>query len=134
MSPDGRWVAYNTFESGRWEVYIASFPDFANRRQVSNSGGAQGYWRKDGKELFYLSVGGDLTSVSIHPGASPAPGIPKLLFHTSVAVQPQLDQFAATGDGQRFLVLEPLGATDAPAASSAQAFTLVVDWPAALKK
>lgn len=134
VSPDGRWVAYNTDESGRWEVYIASFPDFANRRQISNKGGAQGYWRKDGKELFYLSTDGDLVSVSIQPGPSPEPGIPKVLFRTRVAVAPWLDQFVATGDGQRFLFLERLDATDAPVAYSAQAFTIVVDWPAAVRK
>ena len=58
VSPDGRWVAYNTNESGRWEVYIARFPEFTDRRQVSNNGGVQGYWRKDGKELFYLGLDG----------------------------------------------------------------------------
>ena len=55
MSPDGRWVAYNSNESGTWEVYVARFPDFTSRRRVSIAGGVQPKWRGDGKELFYLA-------------------------------------------------------------------------------
>ena len=60
VSPDGRWVAYESDESGGWEVYIAAFPSFMKNRQVSVSGGCQPLWRKDGKELFYLSPDGKL--------------------------------------------------------------------------
>ena len=53
VSPDGKRVAYGSAESGRWEVYVASFPDFNDRRQISGGGGGfQPVWRKDGKELF----------------------------------------------------------------------------------
>lgn len=55
FSPDGKWVAYASNESGRWEVYATSFPDARFKRQVSTDGGEQPRWRSDGKELFYLS-------------------------------------------------------------------------------
>lgn len=106
VSPDGRWMAYNTLESGRWEVYLASFPGFTGRRQVSNNGGVQGYWRRNGKELFYLTLDGDPMSVLIKPGNPPEPAAPKPLFHSRVPVSAVADQFAATADGQRFIFLE----------------------------
>jgi hypothetical protein len=65
ISPDGRWVAYNSLESGRWEVYVAAFPGFTDKRQVSSAGGCQPHWRKDGKELFYLALDGKLMTVDV---------------------------------------------------------------------
>ena len=50
LSPDERWIAYNSLESGRWEVYVASFPTFGGKRQMSSGGGCQALWRKDGKD------------------------------------------------------------------------------------
>jgi Tol biopolymer transport system component len=125
LSPDGRWVAYNTDESGRWEVYIAAFPSFTDRRQVSNSGGVQGYWREDGRELFYLSLDGTMMSVPITPGPTLEPGVPQVLFPTRVVTSATRDQFAATGNGQRFLLLEPTEAGPRP-------FVVLVNWPATL--
>ena len=58
VSPDGRWVAYNADESGRWEVYVAKFPEFTGKRQISSAGGVQPQWRGDGRELFYLGIDG----------------------------------------------------------------------------
>jgi Tol biopolymer transport system component len=58
VSPNGHWIAYNSLESGRWEVYVAAFPSFNEKRQVSVSGGCQPMWRKDGKELFYRTLEG----------------------------------------------------------------------------
>ncbi len=127
VSPDGNWVAYNTNESGRWEVYIAAYPSFTQRRQVSNHGGVQGFWRKDNKELFYIELDGNIVSVPIKPGPALEAGIPEVLFPTRVPVQAQWDQFAVTGDGQRFLVLESLE-------SEAKPFTIVLNWPAIARK
>ena len=125
VSPDGRWIAYNTDESGRWEVYVAAYPSFTGRRQVSNNGGVQGYWRKDGKELFYLALDGSMVSVGIKTGPPLETGIPEVLFPTRVRVQPQWDQFAVTGDGQRFLTLDTIE-------TDARPFTVVLNWPAAV--
>jgi eukaryotic-like serine/threonine-protein kinase len=63
VSSDGRWVAYQSLESGRWEVYLAEFPSFREKRQVSNGGACQPHWRKDGKELFYLSLDGRVMAI-----------------------------------------------------------------------
>jgi len=59
-SPDGRWIAYTSVETDRWEIYVATFPGFNQKRLVSNAGGRQPLWCKDGKELFYLSLDGKL--------------------------------------------------------------------------
>jgi hypothetical protein len=67
VTRDERWVAYQSTESGRWEVYVATFPFFSNRRQVSASGGCQPLWRGDGKELFYLTLDGRFSSVAVNP-------------------------------------------------------------------
>ncbi len=55
VSPDGRWIAFNSDETGRWEVYVASFPEFTGKRQISNNAGVQPVWRRDSRELFYLT-------------------------------------------------------------------------------
>jgi Tol biopolymer transport system component len=127
VSPDGRWVVYNATESGRWEVYVATFPAFTERRQISNNGGVQGYWRKDGKELFYLTPDGILTSVPVKSGAHLETGSPHPLFRTRIPVTALWDQYAAAGDGQRFLMLEvPEG--------QERTLSLVLNWPALMKK
>jgi len=127
VSPDGRWVAYNTDESGRQEVYISAFPSFTERRQVSNNGGVQGYWRKDGRELFYLSRDGNIVSVPIKPGPALEAGLPKVLYPTRIPVSATADQYAVTSDGQRFLVLESIESEAIP-------FTVVLNWPASVKR
>jgi Tol biopolymer transport system component/predicted Ser/Thr protein kinase len=127
VSPDGRWIAYNSNESGRWEVYVASFPGFTGRRQVSNAGGVQALWRGDGKELFYLSLEGKLMAVEVKTGTAIETGPPKALFQTSVSVLPFVDQYCVTHDGQRFLFGEPLEGSATP-------ITVVLNWAAGLKR
>ena len=68
VSPDGKWIAYSALESGRWEVYVASFPEFTNRRQVSRDGAVQPVWRRDQKELYFLTLDGKLMAATVHPG------------------------------------------------------------------
>jgi Tol biopolymer transport system component len=82
ISPDEKWVAYNSLESGRWEVYVAAFPSFAEKRQVSIAGGCKPAWRKDGKELFYLTPDGKLTSTELQRGPTRQPAGPRVLFQT----------------------------------------------------
>jgi Tol biopolymer transport system component len=127
VSPDGRWISYNTDESGRWEVYIASFPSFQNRRQVSSSGGVQGVWNKDGKELYYLSLDGVLMSVAVKPGPPLDTGIPQTLFPTRIAVSATADQYGVFDGGRKFLVIEPVE-------TQAQPITVVLNWPTGVKK
>ena len=102
VSPDGRWIAFNSLESGRWEVYAASFPSFTDKRQVSREGGGQPLWRNDGKELFYLSLQGKLMAVDIRPGATLETSDPTSLFQAPIGVNPVIDQYAVTRDGAAF--------------------------------
>jgi hypothetical protein len=86
VSPDGQWVVYNSDESGRYEVYVAQFPSFNDRKAVSDNGGCQPIWRKDGKELFYLTLDGTMMSVPLSTGAALQADPPRMLFRTSVPV------------------------------------------------
>ncbi len=68
FSPDGKWVAYQSNESGREEIYVQSFPVASGKFQVSNGGGADPSWRADGKEIYYRSADQKLMAVEIHAG------------------------------------------------------------------
>jgi Tol biopolymer transport system component len=69
FSPDGKWIAYQSNESGRFEIYIQPFPGSAGKELISTSGGGQPRWRRDGKELFYVGLDGQLMAVSIQMGS-----------------------------------------------------------------
>jgi Tol biopolymer transport system component len=105
FSPDGRYVAYVSEESGRREVFVASFPSFSEKRQVSVDGGTMPVWRKDGRELFFLGPNLMLTAASVEGAPKLQAGPPKPLFR-AVTINPNLQSYDVTGDGQRFLVLE----------------------------
>src|SRR5262249_2695379 len=79
FSPDGHWVAYDADEF-RPEVYVQSFPDPTTRFQISTAGGSQPRWRRDGKELFYISADHKLMSVAVKPGKGFEAGPPSTLF------------------------------------------------------
>jgi len=84
FSPDGRWLAYQSDETGRTEVFIRSFPNTdAFKRQVSNGGGAAPLWSRDGRELFFLSAGKDMMAARVTVGAPISVGQPVALFHVS---------------------------------------------------
>jgi Tol biopolymer transport system component len=125
FSPDVRWVAYASNESGSYEVYVRRFPDTGAKWQISTLGGAQPQWRSDGRELFYLGLDGKLMAAPI--SASPA-GIqaaePRALFDTGIigSLFERRNHYAVTRDGQRFLV--NLSAEDEGSAP----ITVVVNW------
>jgi Tol biopolymer transport system component len=105
LSPDGRWLAYESEETGAYEVFVRSFPGDGERRQISKGGGQQPRWRGDGKELFYVSPDRKIVSVEIRPGPSLETGEPRPLFQTRI--RPQIEarnHYDATSDGQRFIV------------------------------
>jgi len=108
FSPDGKWFAYSSDESGRMEIYAQRFPGPGGKIAISTSGGAQARWRRDGKELFYLAPDSRLMSVPISwSNDTLDPGAPVPLFTThvgSVAQGIARPQFAVTADGQRFLL------------------------------
>ena len=116
FSPDGAWIAYASDESGDQEVYVRSFTGDghigADRKIVSSSGGSQPIWRRDGKELFYLSPKGEIMAVLVsRAGAGLEFGPPAALFKTlTPTVGRLLGTYDVAPDGQRFLIGELLGA------------------------
>jgi dipeptidyl aminopeptidase/acylaminoacyl peptidase len=113
FSPDGRWVAYQSDESGRDEVYLQAFPGGGRKAQISTQGGAQPRFRADGHELFYIGLDQKMMAVetSFTNGAeAPRLGTPVELFQTRIAggavlaPGPLRHQYAVTNDGQRFLI------------------------------
>jgi Tol biopolymer transport system component len=109
FSPDGRWIAYASDETGREEVYVRRFPDGLDKVRVSNNGGSFPGWRKDGREMYYVDLVNDLVAVPILPGPEFRPGKPVTLFHTYLTkVGWPGRRWAVTADGQRFLLNESL--------------------------
>jgi serine/threonine-protein kinase len=106
VSPNGRWLAYQSNESGRNEVYVRPFPDVEGGRwQVSTDGGTRPVWRRDGGELFYYFAG-RVTAVPIESGSAFVPGTPTVLFEGDYAA-PQIGRvFDVTADGQRFILIK----------------------------
>jgi len=111
FSPDGKWIAFESNESGRYEVYLQPFPGPGARVPVSAGGGAQVRWRRDGRELFYIALDGRLMAVPIGIGGAdraPEIGAAVPLFTTNVggAILQGIarQQYAVTADGQRFLM------------------------------
>jgi hypothetical protein len=126
FSPDGRYIAYQSNESGRSEVYVREYPEARNKWQVSTGGGTQPHWRADGRELFYRA-GTGLMAVPIASGSAFTIGSPVRLFETRFAAVTVRGHFRPSADGQRFLVLAPLARDlERPAA-------VVLNWPATLK-
>jgi len=108
FSPDGRWMAYASNETGGWEIYVSPFPSANSKWQVSSTGGQEPRWRQDGKELFYLSAEGKMMAVAMTPGAGFKAGSPVALFQTthrrqSISAQDRFS-YDVSGDGQRFLI------------------------------
>ncbi len=107
ISPDGKWVAYASDESGNWEIYATTFPGAAGKWQVSTGGGTEPRWRGDGKEIFYIGSTGMLNSVSVSAGATFSSGTPTPLFQIrGRAPISSTDVFTydVAKDGKRFLV------------------------------
>jgi serine/threonine protein kinase len=131
FSPDGRWVTYASNESGRWEIYVTSFPEAHGKWQVSNGGGEQPRWRGDGKEIFYLAADGKIMSVPVNEGANFDPGAPAELFQAN-AKQPvstsEQVSYDVTHDGQRFLVNTRVKNGEV------QPMSIVLNWGAELKR
>src|SRR5205807_8742277 len=80
FSPDGKWVAYASNETGKWEIYVTSFPEPRGKWQVSVGGGEQPRWRGDGRELFYLSSDSKMMAVPVTTGANFDASTPVALF------------------------------------------------------
>jgi Tol biopolymer transport system component len=142
FSPDGRWIAYTSNESGRDEVYVRPFssdpsgtplPDSGNKWIISSEGGVRPKWKKDGTELYYLDLDGKLMAASMSTRPVFQAGVPRLLFQTRSGsagtnwTGSAGAHWAPSPDGKRFLFLVAETQGAAP-------FTVVLNWPALLKK
>jgi serine/threonine protein kinase len=107
FSPDGRWVVFNTNDTGRSEVYVVPFPPTGERWQVSSAGGAQPRWRGDGRELYYLALDGTMMVVTFEGRTRSVVSTPRALFRTRLIVRANTDQYVVTSKGDRFLIMDP---------------------------
>jgi serine/threonine protein kinase len=135
LSPDGKWTAYESYESGQPEVYVRSFPlEAGGKWQISMNGGEQPMWRQDGKELFYLTLDKQLMATEVQTGEIFKPGVTKLLFQTQA--EPRINtagissyrQYFVSSDGKHFLVNNLLDKTTGPE------IRVVLNWKSLLKR
>ena len=128
FSSDGRFVAYSSDESGRFEVYAETLPRSEWKQKASTNGGYEPRWRDDGREIYYVSEDRKLMAVSVGPDRSF--GVPKPLFQTRVppGVVAFRTNYVPSRDGQRFLV-NTQGGEPTPTS-----ITVVLNWTAGLKK
>ena len=100
LSPDGRWLAYTSNESGRSEVLVQSFPEPGGRTQISTSGGTEPVWSRDGRELFYLN-GDAMMAVEIRTSPTFSAGTPRLLFEGRYVRSPNgVASYDVSADGR----------------------------------
>jgi serine/threonine protein kinase/Tol biopolymer transport system component len=125
LSPDGRWLAYESSETSSPNIYVQTFPGKESKWQVSSEGGTRPVWRRDGKELFYIGTDNKMMAVEVRSGPGFEHSIPKALFDVKTARTARYD---VTRDGQRFLMLGP-GEPEANAP-----MTVVLNWRTGLKK
>jgi serine/threonine protein kinase/Tol biopolymer transport system component len=131
FSPDGKYVAYATNETGDWEIYVSPFPDAGSKWQVSRGGGEEPRWRADGKELFFVSPDGKLMASNVKLGASFEATTPTPLFQTrrrqKISSQ-DVFTYAVTDDGTKFLFNTLMDQREVPP------LTIIRNWNAELEK
>ena len=131
FSPDGRFVAYVSNESGSMEVYVSPFPSMTSKWQVSSRGGEEPRWRQDGSELFYLSPDGELMAVKVTAASGFEAGSPVALFQVhrrQPVASYDLFSYAVSSDGNRFLIATKLDE------ASAAPLSVFLNWTAAIEK
>jgi serine/threonine protein kinase len=130
FSPDGRWVAYSSRETTTWEVYVAPFPWTGAKWQVSTNGGTWPRWRRDGKELYYFTVGSSqitAAEVNTHGPTFELGPVHPLFAMSNISANIESIQYAVSADGQRFLFVTT-------GAAASQPLTLVQNWTGDLRK
>jgi hypothetical protein len=133
FSPNGRWIAYTSNETGQFQVYVQSFPATGAKLAISIDGGSQPQWRADGKELYYYTPGRKLMAVEVNgDGSTFKVGEARALFEVRVfAIDqsfPGNGYYTVTHDGRRFLV------SSLPEAPERQQINVIVNWTAEFKK
>ena len=125
LSPNGRWLVYESDESTRGEVYVQSFPTPGRKSQVSMNGGSNPIWGRDGKELFFIAADGKMMTVDVTESEGRfSPGVPKALFDAGLLPGASYD---VAKDG-RFLLPKPVEQ------GGSAPLDVIVNWPATLKK
>jgi Tol biopolymer transport system component/predicted Ser/Thr protein kinase len=127
FSPDGKWFAYQTNESGREEIYVRQFPGPGGQWQVSTNGGVEPMWGENGSEIFYLDGSRNLVSVPVAIGATFEAGIPQQLFNPEIFAVTLRNRYSVSADGQRFLVLSSMSG------EAIRPTTVVLNWHAGLE-
>jgi Tol biopolymer transport system component len=129
VSPDGDRIAYASDESGQLEVYLDSFPTHGTRIVISNGGGGQPQWRRDGRELFYLDASGSLMAVDIDP-SRPKVGAPRVLFQMRLPgnLLDSRNYYTPSGDGRHFFV------TSLDDEAAAEPLRVLTNWTAGLHR
>jgi hypothetical protein len=126
FSPDGKWIAYTSDNSGRREIYVQAFPPGKERGRISLHGGEQPKWRGDGKELYYLSLDGKLMAAALPQRGSWEDVAPVVLFQTTLRPSRLGNDYDVTPDGERFLLNLPVRE------SQSAPLTVVGNWSSAL--
>ena len=131
FSPDGRWVAYTSDETGRPEIFVRTYPDSGGKWQISTNGGDHPQWSRDGKELFFMAPDRDLKVVPINAGVTFEAGKPTTLFETKIpltSLTGDRNNFLVSADGQRFLI------NSLADERNTKPLTLVLNWEAEKRK
>ncbi len=131
FSPDGRWVAYTSDESGRPEVFVQAFPASGGKWQVSTEGGDQATWNSDGREILYIGPDRRVMAVPIKPGTTFEAGVPESLFQARIIGAGQSfsrNSYVLSPDGRRLLVISTVEGT------SSTPISVVLNWTAELKR
>ena len=130
FSPDGRWLAYISDESGRFEIYVQPYPGPGGKWQISTEGGTEPMWNPNGRELFYRS-GDKMMAVDIASQPSFSAGTPRMLFEGryETPIVP-IDNYDVSLDGQRFLMLKP----SEQAQAAPTQINVVLNWFEELKR
>ncbi|MBZ5641101.1 MAG: serine/threonine-protein kinase, partial [Acidobacteriia bacterium] len=131
FSPDAKWVAYASNETGKWEIYVTSFPQARGKWQVSAGGGEQPRWRGDGKELFFLSPEGKMMAVPVKTGAGFDADAPVSLFQANareIIANSEQAMYDVDRSGQRFLINTQVKKGET------QPLSAVLNWDAGLKR
>jgi eukaryotic-like serine/threonine-protein kinase len=129
LSPDGRRLAYESDESGVFEIFVRSYPEPGERRQISTGGGRQPRWRGDGKELFFVSPDRKVMGVDIQTQPAFEAGAPRVLFQTRILPLVEVrNHYDVSSDGQRFVV------NSRRLEDASLPITIVVNWASELKK
>jgi len=124
FSPDSRWFVYSSDEPGQSEIFVRRFPMTDEKWRISTAGGQQPSWSRDGKEIFFVALDDRLMATPVSTGSSFSSGTPQPLFRSGLKFDVVRDQYAASADGQRFLMVVPTQGLDG------ELFRVLLNWRA----